>query len=285
MFDHIPKSTILQHDGKTRTFPSLADYRQRLIERGALGADEDLAGRPDLVVEVQRHWHSAGQTGCVFARILSADPVGNQWRIAPLLGVQGWSAGDWNARFRDDVRATMADPAVWLVSYLFPDVVEPAHLRKLVQRIAGLEGWSLLTAGPLEVDGRGVLMNTGLRVELPDGVTSWALGLAPFPFMPFTRCSPFTEIILAVKPKGPGEPLHPELNTDKSLAHVADAPVPIVRSSADPIWRTTQANKRLHLRGPNDPTAKAKVTFSIPADVWAVQDPVDGAAVGQVAHA
>lgn len=285
MFDSLPKSTMLRHEGKTRTFPSLADYQQRLIQRGALGPGEDLTTRADLVVEIQKHWHRSGQTGCVFARILSTDPAGNLWRIVPHVGVRAWSAADWNARVRDDARAVIVDPNAWLLSYLFPDVTEPGDLRKLVRRVASLEGWSLVTSGPLEVEGRGVLMNTGLRIELPDAVTSWALGLGPFPFMPFTRQSPFTELIFAVKPKGPGEPLHPELSTDRSLAHVADAPVPIERSIADPIWRTTQANKRLHLRGPNDPTAKAKVTFSFPADVWAEEDQFDGAAVGEVAHA
>lgn len=267
MFDRMPKSTVLEHDGKSMAFPNLEDYRRRLVERGALGQDEDIKARGELVADVQTHWHRSGQTGCVFARILSDDPVGNLWRIVPLTGIWSWSAADWNARVRDDARAAITDPQVWLVSYLFPDVTEPAHLGKLVRHLAALDGWSVETTGPLEVEGRGALMNTGVRLVLPDGVTSWALGLAPFAFMPFTRQSPFTEILFAVKPKG-AEPLHPELNGDRSLAHVADAPVPIVAGTADSIMKKTKANKRLHLRGVNDQTAKAKVTFSVPVSAW-----------------
>lgn len=273
MFGGIEKSVRLEHADKRLTFPCLEDYRQLLLSKGFLRSDEALQGRPDLVLEIQTNWHKHGQTGCIFAKILSTDPPGNLWKIVPLVGIRGWSDGDWESRVRDLVRAAMDDANVWLVSLLFPEVAEAHHLRAVLERLASLDGWSMEVSEPARCEVRGELLNVALRVQLPGGdVSSWALGLGPFASMPFTRQAPFTEVVFAVKPKGP-MPLHEEANLDHSQAHVADAPVPVVPSAVDGIWQKTKGNKRLHLRGVNDPTAKAKVTFSVPLGAWNAGDP------------
>lgn len=281
MFEGLPRSTVLTHRGKTLRFPSLEDYRRWLIDHKVLGTEEDLATRGDLVTQIQVHWHKCGQTGCVFAKILSVDPTGNQWLLEPLTGIWKWSAAEWSARLGDRVRAAVANKDVWLLSLLLPDVTEPDHLRRLVAHLATLEGWSVVPSDPVDIAQRGLMVNLGLRLLLPGNVTSWALGLGPFAFLPFTRQSPFAELLLAVKPKGPN-PIHPMLNPDPTLAHVADAPVPIVAATVPGIWSTTQANKKLLLRDVDDAGAKAKVTYSIPAGVWAAGVAADD---GQAAEA
>lgn len=268
MFEGLPRSAVLNHRGRTLRFPVLEDYRQRLIAHGILGREEDLATRGDLVTQIQVHWHKCGQTGCVFARILSVDPTGNLWLLDPLAGIWEWSTAEWAARLGDRVRAAIANPDVWLLSILLPEVREAEQLHRFVTTLGRLDGWSLVPSDPVDIAQRGRVVNVGLRLQLPGNVTSWALGLGPFAFLPFTRQSPFTELLLAVKPKGPN-PIDPRLNPDPTLAHVADAPVPIVAGTVEGIWNKTQANKRLHLRDVDDAGAKAKVTYSIPAAVWA----------------
>lgn len=272
MFKGVGKSTRLEHAGKSLSFPCLEDYCQHLAAAGQLGSGEDVRRRPDLVRDIQVDWHKNGQTGCVFARILSQDPTGNQWKIVPLVGAMGWSQGEWETRVRDMVRAAMKDPAVWLVSLLFPDVANPGQLRPMLERLVALDGWSMEASAPAAVDSRGEVVNVALRLDLGDGVSSWVLGLAPFDSMPFTRRAPFTEVVLAVKPKGP-TPLHHEANTKAEQAHVADAPVPVAPVAVDAIWQKTKANKLLLLKGGGDPTARAKVTFSVPAASWRASDP------------
>ncbi len=250
-------------------FPSRRDYINWARSHGRIEQVAEFDRSPQLVAEIQRHWHESGQNGCRFAQLLSKGPAEHGWRVVVV--VRGYEKG-WLNRVLPDIHQQVArsirHPATQALSFLFPGITTIADLVQLLVRLDGLEDWAVEEPDePIEIDGR-MYVPVGVRVLLGHkGVRSWALGFGPFPFLPATRQAPFTELVLATKPKV--FPLRDKrLNSNPLLAHLADVSAPVDDEDYGRLWSSTGTNKADILNGQRLDAARARVTFIVPRRQW-----------------
>lgn len=266
----ITLSTEISRPGQASwKFSSYEDYLNHLVRHGVVIDEPELLNRPDLVTAIQADWHQKGQNGCNFARLLSRDAPGHGWATVVVPGGTARWDPDVLYSLGEKVRDAVADPAYTALSVIFPEVREPQTLVSLVHRLAELPDWSMETDFiPASTFGDDQLVRVMLRVRLNwEEVISWVLGFGPFDFLPVTRRAPFTEIALAVKPKG-APARSPYLNADPGLAHLADLPLDVPAATFDKLLDSTASRKRILLGGVENPAAKARVTFAVPTELW-----------------
>lgn len=271
-FSAVERSMSVTRPGRSPwRFPTRADYVRFLIAKKEVDMDDDMATRPELARQLQLDWHLRAQHGCRFAQILAKDATQLGWgaivvQINNHENIKGLIAGE----VRNQLHAAIGSPDVLAVSVLFPGISTPDALINLLFQLQTELGWTLSVPGEDTFDpgdGRPPLKRVLVRVTLSESVLSWALGFGPFDFLPVTRRAPLTEIAFAVKPKV--LPLRSSrLNADPATAHLADVPVPIEDALFDRLWADTEQGKKLLLGRDDDPTAKAKVTFAVPAILW-----------------
>lgn len=266
-FRWLPESRTIERDGRPLSFPTRSDYVQRLIERGHLSSEEKLAERPGLVRAIHRHWHGRAQQGCRFATFLSSDPLRFSWGLVVARGGNRgeWSAAEWD-EIRDLVTESIGDPAAQAMSLLFPAVTTPEGLVDLMLHFEHFLGWSFLELESPADPEFGPIVALGIRVPLNDDVLAWPLVLGPFRFFALTRDGPITEVALMLKPKV--YPLRSQITDDPESAHLADLPVPLDDEAYERMWQNTRRQKALVLGDPAEPRAKAKVSLTLPADLW-----------------
>jgi len=78
-----------------------------------------------------------------------------------------------------------------------------------------------------------------------------------------------TEIAIRVKPKN--EIIFYRLNQDREAAHLADTPIYMVDSVAESLWQATLRRTRNILGAEPNQFSAAKVTFSLPKNLWLSQ--------------
>lgn len=233
-------------DGRTNWFPGREDFEAALP---GLRTDDGFAA--ELVGEALFGWVRAGQTGCLFAQLLAADPSSAGWRsiVVP-------------APVDDDTLATVLGSVVFAgadaAQVCFPWVDTPEALVEMIAQIARLPDWHGVEIGSDEE-----LVRVGLRWRLPvaDHV-SWVLGFAPFDFIPFTRRAPFAALELRTAAVYQSSRRRIEGDNEVHLADL-DAPVPPDRFAR--MWARTTERKRSLLAGELELAAKARVTFTVPA--------------------
>lgn len=266
-FRWLPESRTIERDGRPLSFPTRSDYVQRLIERGHLSSEAELAERPGLVRAIHRHWHGKAQQGCRFATFLSSDPLNFSWG---LVAPRGGSRGDWSAAEWEQIRVLVAEsirnPAAEAVSLLFPAVTTPDGLVDLLLHFQNYLGWSILEFDIPADPELGPMVALGIRVPLSEDVLAWPLVLGPFSFFALTRDGPITEVALMLKPKV--YPLRSQITDDPGSAHLADLPVPLDDEAYERMWQNTRRQKALVLGDPAEPRAKAKVSLALPAYLW-----------------
>lgn len=266
-FRWLPESRTIERDGRPLSFPTRSDYVQRLIERGHLSSDAELAERPGLVLAIHRHWHGRAQQGCRFAAFLSSDALRFSWG---LVVARGGSRGEWSVAEWEEIRELVAksirSPAAQVMSLLFPAVTTPEGLVDLMLHFEHYLGWSFLEFDAPADPELGPMVALGIRVPLSEDVLAWPLVLGPFRFFALTRDEPITEVALMLEPKV--YPLRPQITDDPDSAHLADLPVPLDDEAYARMWQNTRRQKALVLGDPAEPRAKARVSLALPAELW-----------------
>lgn len=290
LFRGLARSLNLQLDELTRSYSTLDDFEQHLREQGVLGEGELLVDRPDLHEEIQAEWHRQGQNGCLFASNLADKRAASGWRFVSLVGTTDWEAEDWEREVGERVAAGTQDPNQWIMSFLFPDVVDLPGVKRILTAFSELPNWALGELAPDEYGKKSskdgwLYLKLRIRVaddyvvppefleedsgELVVDVDSWPLFFVNLPHLPVTRQAPFTELSVALKPKTFKPP--PELSDDWEAAHLADVPAPIDSTEAFRAFlsNTKELKKRiLGAEGYMDLASSAKVTFAVPRSVW-----------------
>lgn len=291
LFRGLSRSLQLELDGSPRSYSLLDDFERHLREQGTLRDGETLLTRVDLHAEVQAEWHRQGQNGCLFASMLADKREQCGWTTLSLPGTAGWTADDWEREVGRRVAEGTKDPERWIISFLFPDVVDLPGVKRLLVSLGGIEHWRLTELTPHEHRkkvAREDWLYLKLRIRVADGhvvppeflddgeggervvdVDSWPLFFASLDHVPVTRRAPFTELSVALKPKAFKPP--PDLSGDWEAAHLADVPAPVDSTEAfrSFLGNTKELKRRLlGAEGYMDLAASAKVTFAVPRSAW-----------------
>lgn len=291
LFRGLSRSLQVELDGSPRSYSLLEDFERHLREQGALRDGESLLARSDLQADIQAEWHRQGQNGCLFASMLADKREQCGWTFVSLPGTAGWNGDDWRREVGQRVVDGTKDPNRWILSFLFPDVVDLPGVKRLLAALGTIPNWRLseLADEHGKKTAREEQLYLKLRIRVADGhvvppefidageesrervvdVDSWPLFFTNLDHVPVTRRAPFTEFSVALKPKAFKPP--PELSDDWEAAHLADVPAPIDSTEAfQSFLANTKALKRrlLGAEGYLDLAASAKVTFAVPRSAW-----------------
>jgi hypothetical protein len=237
-------------DGRVNRFSSRADFEAVLPGlRAESGFDAAAVG------EAMFGWARTGQTGCLFATMLAAEPSDAGWQSVVI--PEAVSDETLHALVHGLLTARLEAATV-----VFPTVDTPASLVALVNQVARLPDWHGLVIDGDEPAG---LVRVGLRWHLPvpDHV-SWVLGFGPFDFLPFTRRAPFTALVFRC---GAEYTLPRRRVEDHDEVHLADLRAPVDEERYARMWSRTVTRKQSLLAGELAAGAKARVTFTLPADL------------------
>jgi hypothetical protein len=238
---------------------------------------------PELLYE----WYKTNQIACLFAVHLARQWEESKW--------YSWVVDDtWNA----DVLTAIVDAHFELgtegLQILLPGDGTAEEALRIVTLLAAHPRWSCEDTGWLEGE-EGDSIHVGLRWIAPDNsFESWALGIAPFDTMPFTRQftkAPF--IALVIRPSAPESK---RANTPKGctglpashLAHMDDY-LGDDKETRDKWMIQTKQGKRALIHPEPLSRARAKVTFSFSADYReklapAFQSPIEAASIASTAE-
>lgn len=236
--------------------PCRQDFVDYYVARGDVADEGELVReRPDLVHEAILNWVQHSATGCRFATHLAVRRQQAGW--LPVTVSQRLEDKDFHRTITAVIRDT---PGVELTLLAFPWVETPEDLVELIRQMASCPGWWWEEA-PAGATHDGVLV--GLRWALPSGKSaSWALGLAPFDFMPFTRRAPWTSIVL--RPQDPAQQAPKEGLAPVHLAQVPHFLGDRGRYKGE-VWTSTERLRSALLAGELEAAAKARVTFNVPS--------------------
>lgn len=255
---------------KVRAFSSWNDLLSHVVEKGEVTSYQDLLERrPDLLDELLFHWYRQGQIACVFAMRLSRQPSQAGWYSIRV-------SGDWTT---EQVAARIDEVAAQAqaIQLIFPGLTTANDVARLVVKLCADSRWScceipwktfVVSDQVIEEHGRSIPV--GLRWHPSSGgYTSWALGIAPFDPMPFTRRfvgAPFSVIVL--RPSAPTDFIPPKDDpiTHLPAAHLAHMDDGFGKDEElrDKVRNLTSENKRDLLGSDLWSTARAQVTFTFP---------------------
>lgn len=245
----------LGHDDQR--FPGRRDYERRYIT--SLG--KDIWKQNDLVVSIQNHWQSLGQTGCAFAQRLARNNGSSGWRASVHYPNEvGWRA--CRDQVDEQIERAVRSPDCELLSLMFPLITSGVDLVRILNLVGELKRASIETSRP--VAGHAAV---SVRVELAPGVESWVLGFGPLTFLPLTRQAPTVEFVIRTKTQKQNRM---NMRRANKCAHVADVPIDVDSRQFDRLWsvsvRRTQTMRSLRFRT----LARARVTFSLPTRLAAL---------------
>lgn len=237
-------------DGRVNHFSNRDDFEAALP-----GLRNDSGFDAAAVAEATFGWARTGQTGCLFATLLAAGPGAAGWQSL----VIPEAVSDDTLRALLDARLATKPEAATVV---FPWADTATALAALVSQLARLPDWHGVVIHGDEPPG---LVRIGLRWRLPiEDHASWVLGFGPFEFLPFTRRAPFTALVFRC---GAAYTLPRRRVEDHNEVHLADLPAPVDEVRYDRMWRRTVERKASLLAGELEGGAKARVTFTLPADL------------------
>jgi len=268
-FTGIARSTEISDGNRVLRFPTLSDYVAFVISKQLIAQQSELYEHSDLVLDIQKHWHSQGQTACKFAQILARSDQ-REWHHRIINGSFGNATGKRAEEVVSAVEETLHSSDVEALSIVLPRLTSPTDLTELLRRLDDLPGWRVQTTASMGLGGIGYV-DVAVRVALSKFVDSWVLGLGPFNFLPRTRQSPFTELMVRTKPqKAPYT--RSDLRADPTAAHLADLPVDVTPHTFRSLWSVSKRLRETMMRNDVAPAARARVTFSIPLVYWQAQD-------------
>ena len=250
----------------SRPFSSFDDLAAWAVALGRAADIDDVRNNQrglwgDLLFE----WYTQGQIACVFAQQLARTPMDAGWYSAVV-------EGDWSAEHVTGAIDAAAAFGAEAFQLLFPGDGTVEEALDITRRLAQHPRWACSDNGWLDGE-TGDSVQVGLRwISADGGYESWALGLAPFEPMPFTRRlanAPFIALVLRPTPPMPDRAPVPTGSTGlpaSHLAHMDDG----LGTDADKRQRWTEGTgkaKRALISPDPLSRARAKVTFALPA--WA----------------
>lgn len=250
----------------TRPFSSFNDLATWAAKLGwAIDAAAVRTQRRSLWGDILFAWYAQGQIACVFAQNLARQPREAHWYSAVVEGP--WTA-DHITGMVDGAAAIGAEA----FQLLFPGEGTVEETLQLIRTLGVHPRWCCVDTGWLDGES-GESVQVGLRWESPRReYESWALGIAPFEPMPFTRRfigAPFIALVLRpTQPMSDRAPV-PLGATNLPVSHLAHMDDGLATDSEmREKWTrgTRQAKKALISPDPMS-RARAKVTFAFPA--WA----------------
>ena len=234
----------------------------RLTQRGLWG---------NLLFE----WYTQGQVGCVFAQRLAADPPTARWYNAVV-------EGHWSADHVTGMVDAAADFGVEALQLLFPGDGSVEQAVEITRELGSHARWQCVDNGWLDGES-GESLQIGIRWISPRReYESWALGIAPFETMPFTRRlhgAPFVALVLRPTPPMRERAAAPTGSTGLPASHLAhmDDGLRADQQKRDKWMEGTTKAKRALISPDPMSRARAKVTFALPT--WARAE-LAGAVVG-----
>lgn len=254
----------------SRSFSSFDDLADWAVKSGHASDRATLwTDRQDLWGDLLFKWYTQGQVGCVFATNLARDPHTHRWYTAVVEGA-------WTADMVTGIVDAVADSDAEALQLLFPGAGDVEQAIGLLRALGGHDRWQCQEIDWLEGEA-GDSVQVGLRWIPPQGdYQSWALGIAPFETMPFTRRfigAPFVALVLRPAPpmedripKEHRKDIDPKIVPPAHLAHLDDGlkDNEVVRLKW---WAGSKQAKRALISPEPMSRARAKVTFALPA--WA----------------
>lgn len=234
-------------------FPARLDYEAYFIKKGSIFYPHELWDNDQLVKDVQKHWHTKGQNGCVFAQIVAtrADELG--WDVEVIR--------ETNNDLLSLIQASIDNPRCQNLSLLFPEI---HTVEQLVNTLHSLLEQNIVKLATERSFGKFVILE--LRLPINEDAEAWLVGFGPFDFLPKTRQAPQVEIALRTKTKP--QDLNEQLNQDHNAAHLADIPVNLDDDRFNAVLDATKKRTAQIIGDESRETSKAKVTFTIPEKIW-----------------
>lgn len=230
-----------------------------------------------MSLKAYRDWKRQPAVACVFARLMARDPKlhGQRWAT-----ISGTDPAKVAKGIESNVARHVSDGEAAAVSLVFTEISQLPTLVAVAQSLATLPEWSVSTT---RLDSTPVGPCAAFRIarSIPFGggtCPSEALVLGPFNEFPATRRAPVAAFELFVGDPLPVDPKTGQPTTKANLAHIM---VPMGKSTFDSSWESSRKMRRrsLGLPGdppreppedgdpplvPDDPRAKAKVSFVVP---------------------
>lgn len=252
-------------DKDLRRFPSFASLSQWAVEQGYATSVEAIKQTESAVwPELLYAWYASGQIACLFAIHLARDWQEARWFSAIV-------EGEWDG----DIITALVDAHLEIgaegFQLLFPGSGSSDEAIEIVNRLARHPRWRCEDTGWLEGE-TGDSIQVGIRWISPDrSYESWAVGIAPFEAMPFTRKfvgAPFIALVIRPTPPVCGRVPETKGSTGLTAAHLAHMDDNLGDNEVKrEKWSESTAIAKRALIHP-DPLsrARAKVTFSFFAD-------------------
>ncbi|MRV70632.1 hypothetical protein GJ700_02725 [Duganella sp. FT92W] len=248
-------------ENDSRTFPSFDSLAAWAVSQGYAESVEAIRQNhkelwPDLLYE----WYATNQIACLFAVHLARKWEEAKWYSAVL-------SDAWDAEVITAIVDAHFDMGTEGLQIIVPGEGTAEEAVRLVTMLASHPRWRCEDTGWLEGE-QGDSIHIGLRWISPDNsFESWAVGIAPFEPMPFTRQfvkAPF--IALVIRPSAPADNRAPTPTgcsglPASHLAHMDDDLGDNEAKRQKWIAQTKQGKRALIHPEPLS-RARAKVTFS-----------------------
>lgn len=203
----------------------------------------------DQIIDEQRLFFERNLTGCAFAAHAAKDPAKYEWSQKIVRPTQ-------YGMLDDLIKAAIAEPLVSTLELIFPEIESDAELDAFISKMPSA---LIFLHQILDTSKRRCFR---FRAQIGEE-QSYISGFGPFEYMPVTRQSPYTSIVIRVKPRPDYDWFLKE--PEAGLVHIADMDM---KGMPDRTLRRMWKNSFWRVAGllgkaPDEESA-AKTTFAIP---------------------
>lgn len=217
-------------------------------------------------LEAYRNWRRSMQMPCVFARFMTSPTGGDSQKYVEL---HGNAANNVAAEIEREMSAAVKEPELQALSILLPTLQTLELVVETTLELSKLPHWKVTRRWvELESKDRYVAFAVTRSIPAHSGLAdSEILVMGQFDAFPVSRRAPFTAFEVYVG-HAPGMDAKTRLPTTRAnLANVQLRTIPNGSPLHDTLWEKTKVERRTILGGIDDPRAKAKVSFVIPASL------------------
>jgi hypothetical protein len=208
-------------------------------------------------VERQLRFFASNRAGCLFAAAAATDPQR-----------YGWTHLSVNAEapeIDEAVSWAVQDAATTTLSLLLPKLRDE---KQLIALTLELKKAAFIRLGMVEIDNDFLCL--GFRAVVGD-LASYVTGFGQFEFLPATRRAPFTELTTRVKPRP--DYAYVFKPAPAGTIHLADLDMKgIAPAGMRRMWDGSFEQTARVLGAPADVRSAARTTFSIPANLYSIND-------------
>ncbi|OEZ61259.1 hypothetical protein [Duganella sp. HH105] len=206
------------NEGECRRFPSFDSLAEWAVGQGYATSVEAVRNHhQELWPELLFEWYAAGQVACIFATYLA-----RQWEDAKWHSVVLDDA--WSADLVTAIIDAHVDHGAEGLQLLFPGQGTAEEAFDIVRKLSTHPRWRCEDTGWLGNE-QGDSIHIGLRWNAEDGsYESWAVGIAPYETMPFTRQfsgAPFIALVVRPLPPADARADTPQGTTGLPASHLA----------------------------------------------------------------